>query len=510
MLPLEFKERMMRLLGDEAEDLFSHIENGQAVRAFRVNGAKISQSEFEDRGATIEKTKMETLENAYYTRESFPGSLPEHHSGAIYMQDPSAMATVAAVKLDVGMRVLDSCAAPGGKTGQLAAAVGDSGIVIANEYDAQRARILQSNVERLGLKNTVVLNLDTAVLRDTYPEFFDLVVCDAPCSGEGMFRKNERAIEEWSLQNVEMCAERQREILANVVKCVKKGGKLLYSTCTFSLEENEQNVAWLLDNYPEFELIDVSEELKNITADGICLENCKYDMTKTRRFYPHVSRGEGQFVTLLSKRDDGVSCAEANTNSLAKVEKTAKKHAKSGKKENKQLLNKQNIELIELGRAFLRDNLEGEVLGELRALGDKLWLCPDIDLTPYGVIAAGVCVGEAQRGRFVPHHQLFSACGCQFKRKLCLENGSEVAAKYLFGEELALEGTRALLDGGTDLCGGDCYVYADTPNGWAAVLIGGCACGGAKVSGAMAKEGAITSGVAKNHYPKGLRNKRIG
>lgn len=535
MLPLEFKERMERLLGDEAQKLFYEIENGDAVRAFHVNGAKISRNDFENGGAVIDKTPLCGLENAYATRESFPGSLPEHHSGAIYMQDPSAMATVAAVKVERGMRVLDSCAAPGGKTGQLAALVGEHGMVVANEYDAHRSRILQGNVERLGLKNTVVLNLDTKYLAQAYPDLFDLVVCDAPCSGEGMFRKNDRAIDEWSLQNVQMCAERQREILANVVKCVKRGGRLLYSTCTFAVEENEQNVAWLLENYPDFELIEVSEEIKRITADGIMLDGCDYDMKKARRFYPHVSAGEGQFIALFSRCDDCVlNCLEAKN--------SPKSHEKCGKnreKVNKVARNKQEIELIELGKRFLDENVEGELVGELRVMGDKLWLCPDVELTAFGVVAAGVCVGEGQKGRFVPHHQLFSAYGCQFKRQFRMGNKSAFAINYLYGEELSLGGValgenrsagvalgEKRLGGACDECnavgceavgcetvGGEADRYlapANDMNGWAAVVIGGCGCGGAKVSGCAASEGELVSGVAKNHYPKGLRNKRIG
>ena len=217
------------------------------------------------------------------------------------MQDPSAMATVWAVELSEGMTVLDSCSAPGGKTTQIAAAVGESGIVVANEYEAKRCRILQGNVERMGAKNTVVVNLDTAEIAELYPQKFDLVLCDAPCSGEGMFRKNKLAIDEWNEDNVTMCAERQREILSNVAKCVAPQGILLYSTCTFSLEENEMNVAWFLDSHKDFELVPVSDILSRHTSDGICLDGCGYDMTLTRRFYPHVSNGEGQFIALMRR-----------------------------------------------------------------------------------------------------------------------------------------------------------------------------------------------------------------
>ena len=197
-LPDKFKERMLSLIGkEEAERLFAAIEDSHAVKAFRINPIKTDVESFEGAMPRIDRKKVDFPPNAYLTEEEFPGGLPEHHSGAIYMQDLSAMSTVHAADACEGMIVLDSCSAPGGKTTQLAAAVGESGIVVANEYEKKRARILQGNIERMGCKNTVVCNLDTAVLCEVYPEKFDLVLCDAPCSGEGMFRKNERAVEEW-------------------------------------------------------------------------------------------------------------------------------------------------------------------------------------------------------------------------------------------------------------------------------------------------------------------------
>ena len=210
MLPKEFKERMVKLLGGESELLFDEIENKVAVRSFRINEIKLSVDDLSRNPPEISARRALFPEGAFYTDEEHPGSLACHHAGMIYMQDPSAMATVYAANIPKGAKILDSCSAPGGKTTQLAAMTGDRGIVVANEYESKRCRILQSNVERMGCKNTVVVNLDTAVLAETYPEVFDVVLCDAPCSGEGMFRKNELAVEEWSLENVQMCAERQR------------------------------------------------------------------------------------------------------------------------------------------------------------------------------------------------------------------------------------------------------------------------------------------------------------
>ena len=478
ILPEKFKERMRKVLGeDEAASLFSAIEEKNAVKAFRVNRIKTDVESFEASDPQIDRRKVDFPPDAYITREEYPGSLPCHHSGAIYMQDISAMSTICAADVPSGACVLDSCSAPGGKTSQLAAAVGEDGIVVANEYDKKRCRTLQGNIERMGAKNTVVCNLDTAVLAELYPEKFDLVLCDAPCSGEGMFRKNPRAIEEWSEENVKMCAERQREILTNVAKCVKPGGQLLYSTCTFSIEENEENVEWFLLSHKDFELVDVSDELKRNTSDGIMLDSAPcVDMTKCRRIYPHKSLGEGQFIALFQKKDENIDYIK----SIFETRKDERKK-RGDKFDNKAKYSLNKNDSI-CASDFLKNNLISVPDGELVALGSMIYLSPKIDLPEYNVISAGVCIGECQKGRILPHHQLFSAYGADFKLRIRLSSDSDEAKHYLRGEEIAVEG---LLDSAEG-----------EKSGWAAVLIDGCAVGGAKVSG----------GVAKNHYPKGLRD----
>ncbi len=486
ILPRRFKERMAALLGEaEAAKLFSAITHGEAVRAFRINSIKTDIDRFEASHPKIDRKKADFPSDAYITNEEFPGSLPCHHSGAIYMQDISAMSTVNALELAKGMSVLDSCSAPGGKTSQIAAAVGECGIVVANEYEKKRCRILQSNIERMGAKNTVICNLDTAVLAKVYPDRFDLVLCDAPCSGEGMFRKNPRAVDEWSEENVKMCAERQREILANVAKCVKAGGKLLYSTCTFSVEENEENVKWFLDAHSEYRLTKVNRLLINQSCDGISPDGCEYDMSLCRRIYPHRSLGEGQFIALFERRED----AETRDD-VARDAETLKNKGKNKRQRELGGMKQSSAEreLVCMAQAFLDENLDLdekiESCYELKVIGGFAYLSPKIQLPEYNVVASGVSVGEAVNGRFVPHHQLFSAYGNRFKLRICLSGDGEETKKYLRGEEISVEGFCACTDGRN--------------SGYAAVIIDGCAVGGAKVSGH----------VAKNHYPKGLRNDR--
>lgn len=472
-IPESFKQRMINILGsDEAERLFYSIENEDAIKAFRVNRIKTSVDELEAGEPQIDRQKADFPQDAYITREEYPGSLPCHHSGAIYMQDISAMSTVTATEVKSGSLILDSCSAPGGKTTQLAAMAGEGGIVVANEYDKKRCRILQGNVERMGATNTVVCNLDTSVLAELYPALFDLVLCDAPCSGEGMFRKNARAVEEWSEENVKMCAERQREILTNVAKCVKAGGRLLYSTCTFALDENEENVAWFLSAHKDFRLVPVTEELKAHTSEGIMLDGCETDMTMCRRIYPHRSNGEGQFIALFERDAD------------AEPVQTSKKDKKDKRAKGADLPKKsrQELDAIDAAKRFLAENLTDTPDGEIIMLGGLLYLSPRIKLPEYNVFSAGVCIGESQKGRIIPHHQLFCALGNRFKRRITLRGRDERTAKYLSGEEIAVGGLVDARDAGE--------------NGWAAVVIDGCSTGGAKISG----------GVAKNHYPKGLRN----
>lgn len=464
ILPKNFTERMERMLGDSAKELFFELEHGSAVKSFRINGIKTGKERFESSSAAIRREPLEFPSEGYRTDEEYPSAHPCHHAGAIYMQDPSAMSTLHAVSIRDGMKALDACAAPGGKTGQLSYLVGDSGAVIANEYDKKRCRILQSNLERMGCRNTVAVNLDTSELADLYPHVFDVVLCDAPCSGEGMFRKNERAIEEWSTENVFMCAERQKEILNNVARCVADGGILIYSTCTFSLEENEMNVEHFLNSHADFELIAVNDELNKHTSDGICFSGCQHDMTLTRRFYPHVCTGEGQFIAAMKRSGEPRTQSKTHT--------------------SEERINRETHERLETAERFLRENLTTLPNRELIAIGDKIYLKPSISLPSHGVFTAGVCVGETVKGRLVPHHQLFSAYGDQFKRRIELTSDMSLTHSYLKGLEIP--------------CSDLLKIYGGEPNGWAAVLIDGCAAGGAKISG----------GTAKNHYPKGLREKQ--
>ncbi len=455
MLPLKFEERMKAILKNEYEAFRASLED-EAVKGVRVNTLKVSLEKY----LSLSEDGHEAL--PYCSDGFIPksaegiGKTPEHHSGMIYVQDPGAMATVNALDIKKGTTVLDACSAPGGKTAQLCAAVGEEGFVFANEYVPKRAKIVVTNLERLGVKNALVTSLDTDNFPKMFEGVFDAVLCDAPCSGEGMFRKYGEALSEWSEENVKLCAERQKNILSNCSSCVKAGGFLIYSTCTYSVEENEEVVCDFLDRHGDFELCPVKEELARVTSDGLPISE-KYDLSLTRRFYPHIAKGEGQYIALLKK-------SEKSGNLPTFLYKSAEK---SPSKEETAAVKK-----------FFSDNMSKIPSGRLIKAGEGVALIPsDLPIPERSVFMAGVMIGELRKGTFIPHHQFFSAYGKDFKRKENLTKDDPRTEKYLRGEEIDAVSVKE--------------------SGFAAVLYEGTSLGGGKASG----------GRIKNHYPKGLRNK---
>ena len=482
LLPSAFEERMRALLNEEYPAFLSAMQEDLAVKALRVNRHKLSPSAFLSADPFGVKP-IPYVEDGFYLPEgSEAGKHPCHHAGAYYMQDPGAMATVAALgasRLEgEGLRVLDLCSAPGGKTTQIAAAIEENGgIVLSNEYNAKRSRILAGNVERMGLTNVCVTNLDTSCFPRFYPGYFDIVIADAPCSGEGMFRKNDRAIEEWSESNVLMCRDRQWEILNNAAGCVAPGGYLLYSTCTYAVEENEATVAAFLSAHADFMLVPCDPSVVVMTADGVAFDGCEVEnITDCRRFYPHRSPGEGQFVALMQRSLDAPP--------------PRKEKNKSGKGQ-KGGRNSTPTEPISIPPLDKKD--ENEMRKTLKELfpadGLTLGLCggnvvtfPSVGreflIPPFGVVACGVTIGEWRKGRLIPHHHLFTAYGAEFYRKVVLSSDGEEVQAYLGGEEIdAPADTKGVVAVMISL--GDCEISL----------------GGGKVS----------DGKLKNYYPKGLR-----
>ena len=457
MIPERFKEKMKDIIGDDYPRFIEALETEDAVRGMRVNLIKSTPEKLiEDNEFSLEP--LGYVDNGFILREERAmGASAYHHAGMVYMQDPGAMASAAALDIEPDWWVADLCAAPGGKSSQIAERLGKNGFILSNEYVPKRAKIIVGNFERLGVRNAIITSLDTARLAEMYEGVFDLVVVDAPCSGEGMFRKSEDAVADWSDENVRISASRQSEILANARGLVKAGGYLLYSTCTYSPEENEENVATFLRENPDFKLVPVKDALLSKTAPAIRryapdTENIEY----ARRFYPHISDGEGQFLALM-QRDEN---ADVKQRILYKDE------AKP--------LSKQESAMVS---SFFEETLTTAPDGRVVKVGDNIVLVSHGCPIPKGsVFMSGVLLGEIKGSTFFPHHQFFSAYADLFRAKVELRNGDERVEKYLRGEEIEA-------DGGV--------------KGWCAVLFEGAALGGGKAS----------SGKVKNHYPKGLRTR---
>ncbi len=447
-LPEKYKERMQRLLGEDFER-YEKALGEPPVRAFRVNTDKISVEDF-GKICPFPCERIPYCDNGFYFTYDKIGNHPFHHAGMIYVQEPGAMAPAECVDFEPEWKVLDMCAAPGGKSTQIKNKLGEKGVLVSNEIIPSRCKILTGNIERLGLKNVITTCADTEKLTQLFGKDFDLIMVDAPCSGEGMFRKEEAAVSEWSEENVRLCAERQLGILDNAVRLLKDGGYIIYATCTFSLEENEKTVDSFLNKYPWFELVEVTPRVRENTCDGIDFDGCQTENIHfCRRFYSHKSKGEGQFMAVLHSSVD------------PSAEKAVIKKSKA--KENPVVTDFLDSVLTE----YDKDNV---IIN-----GDRVnYFTPDFAV-PDAYFSCGVTVGEIKKNYLQPHHQFFMAMGDRFKRKIDLEADSPELIKYLRGEE----------------------IDAEADNGWAVVTVNSCPVGGVKV----------VSGRGKNHYPKGLRIK---
>ena len=460
MLPEAFLKRMEKLLGADFPKFVSALDR-DAVRGLRVNECKCSVEDFL-KSTDLDVSKIEYAKSGFiFNSDDSVGRLAEHHSGRIYMQDPGAMAPLSAIDIPPASRVIDLCAAPGGKSGQAAAMIGDGGFLLSNEFVPKRAKTLVGNFERLGIRNAIVTSMDTDRLPMLFENYFDFAIVDAPCSGEGMFRKSSVAEEEWSEENIEISAKRQRAILANAAKLIREGGYIIYSTCTYSLEENEMTVDAFLAEHPEFYLVMPKECVIDKTApaisfEGIRTENIHY----ARRFYPHVSSGEGQFLAIMQKR-----CGEPLSERILY-------------KDAARPLTKAESEAV---KNFFAETLIREPDARAVKVGENIALIshgmPPIPQN--AVFMSGVLLGEIQKGRLLPAHQFFSAYSDLFKIKVELSDSDPRLYKYLEGEEI---------DAGSALGSGFC-----------AITYKGSSLGGGK----------LTQGRIKNHYPKGLRNRKI-
>ena len=393
-LPQAFLDRMKKQLPDDEWESFLRVYEGAPLKGLRVNPLKCGRGWFLSRRLFV-SGQVPWEENGFYLLEEKTGGHPYHFAGAYYLQEPSAMCAAPLLKVQKGEKVLDLCSAPGGKGTRLAADLEGEGFIVLNEPIQSRAKILLENVERLGIKNAVVTNAYPQELSKKFKGYFDKIMVDAPCSGEGMFRKNEReAIAEWSEENVTLCAARQAEILEEAVKMLRSGGRLVYSTCTFSYEEDEGQVRAFLEKHPEMYLLE------------------------EHKLYPHKVDGEGHYAALLGKWEGEEAFTPPCKNFISNAKK--KEYEK-----------------------FHKEMFTTPVYEGLHEVGDKLYALPEgvFDFTKLSVLRVGVKLGEFTGNRFVPAHAL-AACS---KMEEC-QNVVDMPAhdsridKYLRGETFEADG----------------------------------------------------------------------
>ena len=310
-LPIEFEEKMQDLLGGEYNDYLKCYEEPRHY-GLRVNTSKISIDRFLEI-APWPLRPIPWIENGfYYDGEKYqPAKHPYYFAGLYYLQEPSAMTPANRLPIEAGDRVLDVCAAPGGKATELGAKLNGSGVLIANDLSNSRARGLLKNIELFGIGNVLVLSEEPGKLVNYFPEYFDKILIDAPCSGEGMFRKDRKMVKAWEEHGPEFFVKIQRSIITQAAQMLKPGGMLLYSTCTFSPEEDEGSIAWFLQEHPDFHLVEVDDDKDLCGCHCIDHGHPEWadgnpELTKTRRLWPHHLEGEGHFAAVLCRDKDSV------------------------------------------------------------------------------------------------------------------------------------------------------------------------------------------------------------
>lgn len=456
-LPPAFTARMTHMLGSEAETFLASYDAPRTY-GLRLNPAKWSarSPEFAELRDGFGLEPIPWCPTGYYYREEArPGKHPYHTAGLYYLQEPSAMSSAELLDPQPGESVLDLAAAPGGKSTQISPKLGKDGLLVANEIHPARAQILSENLERMGAANALAVNAPPDKLSARFPAFFDRIMLDAPCSGEGMFRKDPGAMEEWSPAHVEMCAARQLDILHHAVAMLKPGGILAYSTCTFNGEENEELIAAVLREYPVLHL------------------------ERTERIWPHLHRGEGHFVAVLKHTGDASVTGGPSGGSSG-----SGRGKRTGRPKG---LNRQTAEAWELFQAFADETLPGmEELppGEPLLFGEQLyWL-------PHG--RGGAFHAGLLEGLKTPRPGLH----------LATVKKNRVEPAHALAMALPQEAFRGVARFACDAPGLDAYLRGHavaapdgTPPGWVPVCAGRFPVGWAKHS----------EGQLKNHLPKGLR-----
>lgn len=460
-LPEAFKEKMKNLMGEAYESLLDSYDQPES-KGIRTNTLKLEPEELANKLPIKTQGVNWCREGFYIDHTVRPGKNPHYYAGLYYVQEPTAMAAVEVLDPKPGDWVLDLCAAPGGKSTQIGARLQGTGVLVANELVNTRAGILSTNIERMGLTNVIVTNEFPERLVDSFYQSFDKILVDAPCSGEGMFRKDPGALADWSLERVDRCMGKQEKILESAHRLLKPGGVLVYSTCTFSPEENEQMIEAFIEKYPyTLETI----ELPGITDHGRVdwTRKQQQEIAKTLRIMPMTVKGEGHFIAKLIKSTVVTDTIEIKPG-----------YAKS------RLKKATRIELQDYND-FAKNNLAAEFSKafeeRLYLLGEHLYAIPEgvvlERIANLKLLRTGLHLGTFKKNRFEPGYALAMALKLSQAKNVCDLTDEELAYQYLKGEALNLEATK----------------------GW--VLVG--------YEGYSLGFGKASEGLIKNHYPKGLR-----
>lgn len=434
-LPPAFRESMKELLGEEEYEAYKSCFEEKRLYGLRINTGKAEPEDMKKRLPFSLMPVPWTDNGFYYQEEDRPSKHPFYYAGLYYLQEPSAMAPAALLPVKPGDRILDLCAAPGGKSTELGARLRGRGLLFANDISNSRAKALLKNLELFGISNICVTSEEPEKLARALPEFFDGILVDAPCSGEGMFRKDDDMVKDWEKKGPGFYSPIQENILESAVSMVKPGGYLLYSTCTFSKIEDENRIHFLLDSHPEMEL--VSLPLWEGAQEGI-------GMKGVIRLFPHKIKGEGHFIALLKKKEKEV---KAGT------------HYSRGRREQKALIPKD-------AQAFL-SSISSPLLdsGSVCMIRDSLYFLPEgfPENTGFRYLRTGLFLGTVKKDRFEPSQALAMALKpSQFPLSISFSQEDGRLIRYLKGETISLEKGEA-----EDGAKGWCLICAEEfPLGW--------------------------------------------
>ena len=431
-LPAEFLDTLNSLLGEDGRSRYLESLGRDRVYGLRANLLKITPERLHDLMPFLGKPIPWSRDGFYYSAENRPAKSVWYHAGLFYAQEPSAMLPAAAAGIEPGHMVLDICAAPGGKTTQAAGYLQGKGLIVSNDISISRCKPLVKNIELSGVTNAIVICEKPERLSKRFAGFFDRILVDAPCSGEGMFRKDPEAISSWSKHKPEACAAIQRGILNKAAEMLKPGGRLAYSTCTFEPCEDEGMIQWFLDTHKGFYIHHLNHEEMGISGTSI----------GAGRIWPHLQKGEGHFVCVLGY--EGQSLPTQNTFS------SQRNHG------------------IDYFRAFCEEYLTNEISGDFAVFGESLYRLPEgsLDLSGIRTVRSGWYLGELKGKRFEPSQAFAMGLSMNDARNVInFDSNSSEAERYLKGESF-------------DVQAGD---------GWALACVDGYPLGWGKVIGGRMK-----------------------